>query len=114
MSTFTGMSEQSIKNLISKIFTKLEEETDQMAYVIVCPEDWTYLKTLTDFIDFATNKHFFEKGYCGDIWGAQIWINKKATETSFYTENQKDILDNEQPLELIEAIEEFENESDRQ
>lgn len=108
MSTFTGMSKQSIKDLISKVFTEIKEKTDQMTYVIVNPEDWTYLKGLTDFIDYATNTYFFEKGYCGMIWGAHIWISKEATETSFYTESQSETLKNEQPLELIEAIEEFE------
>jgi len=69
MSTFTGMSKQSVKDLICKIFTETKEEIDQMAIIIISPEDWTYLKKLTDFIDFATNTYFFEKGYCGNIWG---------------------------------------------
>jgi len=114
MSIFKNMSKQGVKKSISKIFTGIEEETDQMAHIIVCPEDWTYLKQLTDFIDFATNKHFFDKGFCGRIWGAQIWLNKNAAETSFYTESQKAILNIEQPPELTKAIEEFEIESTRQ
>ena len=111
MSTFKNMSKQSIKDLISKIFTNIEKETDQIAYIIVSPEDWTYLKVLTDFIDFSTQTYFFEKGHCGSMWGAQIWLNKGATDVKLYTESQWNILENEQPIELINAIEEYKIES---
>ena len=110
MLTLKGMSKQNIQKCMNRAFINIEE-TDLMAHIIVSPEDWTYLKVLTDFIDFSTQIHFFERGHCGSMWGAQIWLNKDATEVNLYTENQWNVLKDEQPVELINAIEEYNIES---
>lgn len=108
MSLFKNMSKKTLKRYMAEIFTDLEEETDQMAHIIINPEDWVYLKKLTDYIAFATNKDFFEKGFCGLMWGVQIWLNKEIKEPYFYTKSQFPILKTEQPAELSKAIEEYE------
>lgn len=113
MSILKDMSTPTLRNYMNDLFLKTEGKTtaarhaNYIAHIIINPEEWIYLKTLTDCVDPTINKNFFEKGLCGTIWGANIWLSKDATEIKCYRNDQSDLIEEDYP-EIALSIKEFE------
>lgn len=113
MSILKDMSTPTLKNYMKNLFLKTEGKTlaakhaNYIAHIIINPEDWIYLKTLIDCVDPTINKNFFEKGLCGTIWGADIWLSKNATKIKCYRDDQFDLIEEDYP-EIAPSIKEFE------
>lgn len=87
MSALKEMSEKTIRKHLFEVFQKIEKQNIKVSYLIISPEDWVYIRTIPQLFNPSDDKGLFEKGHCGDMWGAEIWISKEATEIKAYADS---------------------------
>ena len=95
MSSLKGMSEEEMLNHFADLFATLTNKDITVAHLVMCPEDWVLAREIPNIFSPETKKKRFEKGCCGWLWGAFVWIDKNAKEMKaygegFFTELEKD------------------------
>lgn len=108
MSSLRGMSEEDMKNHIANLFATLTNKDTTVAHLVMDPEDWILSKKIPNIYSPETKKNRFEKGCCGWLWGAYVWIDKSAEEMKAYGKDNFAELEKDYP-ELAENIKELEN-----
>ena len=106
MSSLRGMSEENMKNHLANLFATLTNKDIVVAHLVMSPEDWIISKKIPNIYSPETRKDRFEKGCCGWLWGAYVWIDKSAEEMIAYgnfSELEKDF------PELAKNIKELES-----
>ncbi len=108
MSNLKGMSEEDMKNHFANLFATLTNENINVAHLVMCPEDWVLAREIPNIFSPETKKKRFDKGCCGWLWGAYVWIDKSAYEMKAYGEPDFALLEKDYP-ELAKNIKELEN-----
>lgn len=74
--------------VLADLFAKIERHELRVEDIVVNAEYYSLIrKYCNDLIDPSTKKEELQKGFMCKIWGANLWVNKGATEISCYSEN---------------------------
>lgn len=108
MSNLKGMSEKEKTNHLANLFATLTNEDITVAHLVMSPEDWVLAREIPNIFSFETKKKRFDKGCCGWLWGAYVWIDKSADEMKTYGDTDFAQLEKDYP-ELSKNIKDLEN-----
>ncbi len=108
MSSLKGMTTEEEKlHHLAELFAELNVDEIKAAHLVMSPEDWVLARELPNIFSHETKKERFDKGCCGWLWGANVWIDKDAEEMTIYGEPFFSELEKDFP-ELAKNIKELE------